>query len=196
MSDAAPPTPAERLAGFVRRLSEAVVTRGLFFQLIAPARADWVLGRLKTLRDRFGRLARRIALGTYRPRKPAGRRAAPMPRRGAESPIPRRRGWLGEALPEAAQYRGMLLHLLNDPQTRALAATAPAEMGRILRPLCWMLNLAPPPCLAAPKRRPRPKPEPAATRSARPGRPGHPRAPAPGGPPSLAAPGPPRAKIA
>ena len=196
MSAPAPPTPAERLAGFVRLLSLAVVTRGLFFQLIAPARAAWVADRLKTLRDRFNRLAARIAGGTYRPRQTAARRPPAAPRPRAESPIPRRRGWLGEALPEAAQYRGMLLHLLNDPQTRALAATAPAEMGRILRPLCWMLNLAPPPCLAAPKRRPRPKPEPAATRSARPGRPVRPRAPAPGGPPSLATPGRPRAKIA
>ncbi len=188
MSRAAPPTPAERLAGLVRLLSQAVATRGLFFHIIAPARVAWVVGRLKTLRDRFDRLAARIASGTYRPRQTGPRRPPQAPRPRAEIPIPRRRGWLGEELPEAAQYRGMLLHLLNDEQTRTLIAAAPAEMGRILRPLCWMLNLAPPPCLAAPKRRARPRPAPPADPAA--------SRPAPRQPASLAAPTPPRAKIA
>ena len=58
-------------------------------------------------------------------------------------------------------YRPQLQAFLDDPELAAMAAAAP-QVGRLVRPLCRMMNMPPPPYLLLPKRprRPRPKPEP------------------------------------
>jgi hypothetical protein len=48
--------------------------------------------------------------------------------------------------------------LLADPELAAMATAAP-QVGRLVRPLCRMLAITPPPGFALRPRRPRPKPE-------------------------------------
>ena len=59
---------------------------------------------------------------------------------------------LAELLPDAPRYRGFLLGLIHEPETQKLIAAAPAEMARLLRPICWMLKAEPPDFLARPRR--------------------------------------------
>ena len=181
------PVPIERFAWFVRALVQAVVTRALY-QFIVQPQAGWVIGRLQTARDKFRRLAERIAAGTYQPREIVTRGASPPPatRSPARQVVPRRRGWLAELLPDAPRYRGFLLGLIHEPETQKLIAAAPAEMARLLRPICWMLKADPPPFLARPPRPRRPatpRPPPAAPKIEKPRHPRlprtHPAAPAP-----------------
>ena len=47
----------------------------------------------------------------------------------------------------AAGFGCQLQHLLSDPEMVALISAAPQQMGRVLRPLCWMLGIKPPPGL-------------------------------------------------
>ena len=56
----------------------------------------------------------------------------------------------------AAGFGCQLQHLLSDPEMVALIAAAPRQMGRVLRPLCWMLGIKPPPGLF-PKRARKPR---------------------------------------
>ena len=66
-------------------------------------------------------------------------------------------GWLLRLVPETVAYGGQVEHLLADPKMTALLAASP-QAGRILRPLCHMLAIKPPPALAAPPRAKRPRP--------------------------------------
>jgi hypothetical protein len=147
------PVPIERFAWFVRALVQAVVTRALY-QFIVQPQAGWVIGRLQTARDKFRRLAERIAAGTYQPREIVTRSPPPPPatKNPARHVVPRRRGWLAELLPDAPRYRGFLLGLIHEPETQKLIAAAPAEMARLLRPNCWMLKAEPPEFLSRPRR--------------------------------------------
>ncbi len=52
-------------------------------------------------------------------------------------------------VPQTASGASQLQHLLAEPEMAALIAAAP-QMGRILRPLCRMLGVRPPPGLRAP----------------------------------------------
>ena len=166
MNPAAPPTPLQRVAFLVNHLMRII---GVLYlgspqggriprPLLALANQ-----RLADFREQFARLAAKILAGTYRPRRftprPATATATAKPR--PESPL-RRQGWLADHLPGAvaAPLRGDLLHLLEDPETQALIAAAPAEMARLFRPLCWMLKLKPPQILARRRREP-PAPQPA-----------------------------------
>ena len=54
-------------------------------------------------------------------------------------------------VPETVAYGGQGEHLPADPRMTALLAASP-QAGRILRPLCHMLAIKPPPALAAPPR--------------------------------------------
>jgi hypothetical protein len=58
-------------------------------------------------------------------------------------------------------WRGPFDELLADPETVAMAATAPQQTGRIVRPMCRMLGMKPPPYLQLPRRPRRPRPPPA-----------------------------------
>ena len=165
MNSAAPPTPLQRVAFLVNHLMRII---GVLYlgspqggriprPLLALANQ-----RLAAFREQFARLAASILAGTYRPRRftprPATATATAKPR--PESPL-RRQGWLADYLPGAvaAPLRGDLLYLLEDPETQALIAAAPAEMARLFRPLCWMLKLKPPQVLAR-RRREAPAPQP------------------------------------
>jgi hypothetical protein len=146
------PTPAENLSAFLRGLLTAVCAmmggERLSLQVIAA-----ITDRIRQVNQRFGRLAARLAAGTYKPRRFHGRKpAAAKPRR--RSPLPHEFGWLLPLVTDAVGYRAQLEHLLlRNPEMLALMEQAPVPMARILRPLCWMLRLEPPPVLA----RPRPK---------------------------------------
>jgi len=62
---------------------------------------------------------------------------------------------------EAAGGASQLRHLLNEPEMAALIAASPRQTGRLLRPLCRMLGIAPPPAIAKPPPRataPAPRP--------------------------------------
>ena len=157
-----PPNPtAEAFAAFVRWLSHAVITRRLMGLFAGPV-ADGIIDRLRLAKQRLARLAARVAAGTWRPRRVAPRRTPenPQPR----PKIPRRQaiGWLRPLLPDAVPAGGHLESLLQDPEMVALMQAAPAQMARILRPLCWMLRIKPPPILARSRRRDVPAPVPEA----------------------------------
>jgi hypothetical protein len=123
--------------------------------------------RLARLTARFDALVARLTAGHL----PAGRPAAPgrprtRPARKAPAAalrLPRSHTWLIRLLPgEAASYGCQLQALLADPAMAALLAAAP-EAGRILRPLCRLLAIAPEGSLALPSAagKPAPKPRPA-----------------------------------
>ncbi len=123
--------------------------------------------RLARLTARFDALVARLTAG--HPAAPARQRtrpAATVPARAAPAPglrLPRSQAWLIRLLPgEAASYGCQLQALLADPQMAALLAAAP-EAGRILRPLCRLLAIAPEGMLALPSAagKPAPKPRPA-----------------------------------
>ena len=187
MNPAAPPTPLQRVAFLVNHL---LATIGVLYlgspqggriprPLLALANQ-----RLAAFREQFARLAASILAGTYRPRRFTPRPGIAPGKPRTETPL-RRQGWLADHLPNsvAAPLRGDLLHLLEDPDTKALIAAAPAEMARLFRPLCWMLKLKPPQVLARRRREP-PAPQPAKAAIARKG-----QSPAP--PASQARPAPP-----
>ncbi len=117
-------------------------------------------------RDRLARLATRFqvlfdrwqsnTLPTPRAPRP-GQACRPDPRpilRPTRRPVPRlprAHGWAARRMPEAAPSSGRLQSLLHDPTTRAFVAAAP-QAGRLLRPLCRALGIAPPDWLALPRR--------------------------------------------
>ena len=155
-----PPNPlADAFAAFVRCLTHAVITRRLMGLFAAPV-ADDLINRLRLAKQHLARLAARLQAGTWRPRRVTARRPPdnpkPMPK------IPRRKafGWLRPLLPDAVPAAGYLDHLLHDPAMVALMQAAPAQAARILRPLCWMLRLKPPPVLASPRPKTAPQPAP------------------------------------
>jgi len=135
-------------------------------QKAAAARAgrDHAVARLTA---RFDALVARLTAG--HPAAPARQRTRPAstaPARKAPAAIlrlPRSQAWLIRLLPgEAASYGCQLQALLADPAMAALLAAAP-EAGRILRPLCRLLAIAPEGLLALPSTagKPAPKPRPA-----------------------------------
>ena len=110
---------------------------------------------------RLRRMAARFAAATAIPAAP-GRASRPVPSRPAPSRpraecrprLPGGFGWLIRLSPAAACHGGQLQRLLADPEMAALLATPP-RMGRLLRPLCRMLAIEPPPGLLAPPDRAR-----------------------------------------
>jgi hypothetical protein len=72
--------------------------------------------------------------------------------------LPRGFMWFRKLFPDTATpFAGTLSHHLHDPDMAALVAAAP-QAGRILRPMCRMVGLKPPPYLQLPKRPRRPRP--------------------------------------
>jgi len=109
--------------------------------------------RLNRINRRFAHLAERIRSGRYKPRR---RSAAVRPVAAGHpppsDPLPNGFAWLVKLVPASAVFGCHLQHLLHDPEMQALIATAPIPMGKLLRPLCRMLAVTPPPILA--RRRP------------------------------------------
>ena len=113
--------------------------------------------RIQRLANRFVRLVEKIEAGTLPPPRRPG---APRPRRPRPPPDPARRlprghAWLVRlGRHEAANAGSLLGGLLADPDMAALLEAEPRRLGRVLRPLCRMLGVTPPPLIA----RPPPKP--------------------------------------
>ena len=131
--------------------------------------------RLARLTARFDALVARLTAGHLPAERPAAP-ARPRTRSARKAPaaglrLPRGRAWLIRLLPgEAASYGCQLQALLADLQMAALLAAAP-EAGRILRPLCRLLAIAPEGSLALPSAAGKPAPTP------RPAKPAPPPAP-------------------
>ncbi len=145
MSPTAPPAPAERFARLIEGLCRAIAARGVAGRLAVPL-IVLLWARLRRTAARVAMLAARLRAGTL----PAGcarrrsGRSGPPPRR-----LPRGFAWLVRLVPEAACSASQLQHLLGEPEMAALIAAAP-QMRRMLRPLCRMLGVHPPPGLLAP----------------------------------------------
>jgi hypothetical protein len=169
------PAPAASFAPLIEGLCQAVAAGGARGRLAGPlVILVWV--RLRRLAGRFARLAARLQSGAL-PAPGHSRRGRPAATRSPPDPakrLPQGFGWLVRLAPEAAAGASQLRHLLAEPEMAALIAAAP-QMGRLLRPLCRMLGVDPPPGLGAPHGTAPPQP---------PARPAHPAAPV-GPPPAL-----------
>jgi hypothetical protein len=160
MSAPPPRTVAECFATLIRWLSLAVDGHSTWGRL-ERSLGQLILDRLRTINQRFARLAARIGAGSYVPSRPADTpRQRAGPHRRKKNPLPQGFAWLVKLVPEAAAYGSQLQFLFAEPEMAALLAAAPAPLRRPLRSLCHMLGVRPPPVLAPPPAPPRPKPEP------------------------------------
>lgn len=137
-----PATPADRFARLIEALCRSVAARG--GRGLAGPLAILLWGRLRRMAERFASLAARLRAGRLSADPATGRsgRSGPPPR-----PLPRGVAWLIRLVPEAAVSGSQLQHLLADPEMAEFIAAAP-QIGRLLRPLCRMLGVHPPPGLA------------------------------------------------
>ena len=140
-----PSSATDRFALLIEALCESVAashSRGLAGPVIVL-----IWGRLRRMAARFAAAAIPAAPRASRPvpSRPA------VSRRGADGRprLPGGFGWLIRLSPAAACHGGQLQRLLADPEMAALLAATP-RMGRVLRPLCRMLAVKPPPGLLAP----------------------------------------------
>ena len=163
---AAPPlTPTESFACILKGLREIVADLG-GRRLIAGPLVLLIWTRLGRIAEKFAVLAERIQAGKL-PGSPSVRaRAASVAatscplRPKPEHKMPTGFAWLIRLGGYHAAGRGsQLQHLLSDPEMVALISAAPQQMGRLLRPLCWMLGIKPAPGLF-PNRTRKPKPPP------------------------------------
>ena len=149
MSATPPATPTDRLAAIVALPAGCVAEQRRLTRL-AGALVIAIWTRLHRISVRFGA----VAATPLPPPRPA--RPDPAPRATAPHLAPSSRrptamahdaGWLVRLMPGTAASRSQLEALLRDPEMAALLAADP-RLGRILRPLCWMLgvhrSLAPP----------------------------------------------------
>ena len=143
------PPMTDRLAAIVALLAGCVAEQGCL-RRVAGALVIAIWTRLHRISAHF----RAVAATPLPPPRPA--RPDPPPRATAPHPAPSPRrptamahdaGWLVRLMPGTAASRSQLEALLRDPEMAALLAADP-RLGRILRPLCWMLgvhrSLAPP----------------------------------------------------
>ncbi len=156
MDPADPRTPAERFAGILAWLNRSLAAAAVKNRAAAPL-ILLLWPRLNRLAARFASLAARVAAGTATPRQRTLPRPAGARPRKPYARLPRRFGWLLRLEREAAAAAGsQLRHLLADPEMADILAAAP-QAGRLLRPLCRMLGVQPPPALAPAPRRSRPR---------------------------------------
>ncbi len=157
-----PPAPADRFALIIDGLCRAVAAHAHRNALARPLLV-LLFCRLRRMVVRLAGLAVRMRNGTLPARRRPGagspRPASPRPASVPPPPrLPRGFAWVPRLVPEANGYASQLRHLLAEPEMAALLAAAP-QAGRILRPLCRMLGIRPPPGL------PGPRPAPAGTPS-------------------------------
>ena len=154
MTVALPLTPADRFAYVLKGLREVVADRG-GRRLITGTLVLLIWTRLGRIAEKFAVLTERVRAGTLPVSAPARTpRTASAPssprllRPRREDEMPTGFGWLirlgGH---HAAGFGSQLQHLLCDPEMVALISAAPGPMGRLLRPLCWMLGIKPSPGL-------------------------------------------------
>ena len=149
-----PSSATDRFALLIEALCESVAashSRGLAGPVIVL-----IWGRLRRMAARFAAAVAAIPAAPGRASRPA--RSSPArsrPRAHDGRPrLPGGFGWLIRLSPAAACHGGQLQRLLADPEMAALLAAAP-RMARVLRPLCRMLAVEPPPGLLAPPNRAR-----------------------------------------
>jgi hypothetical protein len=135
------PTLATTFAAIIAGLRAAIAP------LAARDRARTALlvllwGRLARSAARFERLFARWRAGTLPRPRPA--RAGQRTRRQPHPHLPANPAWLVAMVRETAPMATQLQHLLAHPDMAAFLAAAP-QAGRILRPLCHMLAVPPPP---------------------------------------------------
>ncbi len=174
-----PATPAERFAGIIDTLCQAVARRGGGRDRLAGTLVILIWRHLRQLAARIVALAARIEAGRHRryPSRRPPRRPAP-PRRRAPPVLPHGPAWLVRLVPEAAASGSQLSYLLAEPEMAALLDAAP-QMRRLLRPLGRMLGVRLPP----PARPAEPAPPAATERATPPDTPDPPPPPAPRLPP-------------
>jgi hypothetical protein len=139
------PSPAERLAVLIDALCTAIAAHGVRGLLTAPL-ILLLWSRLRRMAGRARRLASRIEAGA--PLSIPRPRAAPRTPARPYIRLPRGFTWLVRAVPGTACGAATLQFLLDDPEMAALAETPP--MRRLLRPLCRMLGVRPPPVAKPP----------------------------------------------
>ncbi len=152
---------ADRFALILEGLRRATAAAGGRNRSAAPIML-LIWTRLGRTAARFARLAARLGAGALPivaaappdcGLRPVSRRRDPgAPSNGAPV-LPRGFAWLLRQVPEAAPFGSQLRHLLSDPEMQALIVAAP-QFGRVLRPLCRMLGIAPDEGLALPARAP------------------------------------------
>jgi len=147
----------DRVSGFIARLADRIA--GFGDQVgrdqaecdqagLEPAHAATLLTRLRHLAARF----RAVAATPIPPPKPEPRPAEPkfVPTHSFRDPPPEPTPapsvpphswrWLTRLVPQAAAERAQLEELLRDPAMAERLAADP-RLGRILRPLGWMLGV-------------------------------------------------------
>ena len=108
-------------------------------------------GRLGRMASRFETLFAKWQAGTL-PKPRPSRPGQPRKPRDPQPRIPQGRVWLVAAVGHHAAGRAsQLQHLFTDPDFDKFLAAAP-QAGRILRPLCHMLGIDPPPPVRLPPR--------------------------------------------
>ncbi len=150
MPPPAAPTLPDRFARVIDGLCRAVAARGPGMGLAVPLML-LLWARLRRTALRFARLAEKVRTGTLPP--PRRRLRSPRPVEPTRLRLPRGFGWLERRLPQAASAASQLQHLLADPAMAELLAAAP-QAGRLLRPLCQMLGVRPPPARSLSSGRP------------------------------------------
>ncbi len=146
MTTTFPSSPAERLADLIDGLCKAIAAHGVRGLLTAPLLL-LLWSRLRRMAVRARRLATRMKAGA--PLSIPRRKAAP--RSESSRPyvrLPRGALWLVRAVPGTAAGAATLQFLLDDPQMAEVAQLPP--MRRLLRPLCRMLGVRPPPIAKKP----------------------------------------------
>ena len=134
MSHFASLPPADRFALIIEGLRQAVARRGGGLGRLPGPLLILIWTRLRRYAARFARYA-----ATPTPSRLARPHPA-RPRRAGLSPLPRRKAWLLRLMPETATCASQLSHFLNEPDVASLLQDAP-QLGRVLRPLCRMLNI-------------------------------------------------------
>jgi hypothetical protein len=180
-SPSVPPSPAAIFADLVEGLCKSIAAHGARGLLTMPLLL-LLWSRLRRMAVRARRLAARTATGAPPPHP-----RPPTPRSAPSRPyirLPRGVAWLVRAVPGTAWGAARLQFLLDDPAMAAAAASPP--MRRLLRPLCRMLGVRPPPIA----NQPAPRAEAAAPEPVpRPGEPPrNPPAPPQSAPPAPASP--------
>ena len=135
-----------RLVAILYAVTQLIFARTHVFAALAIP----LHNRIVAASRRMATLLARLAEGKFHSRP-----HAPKPGTKGSAPpiyIPRRRAWLIEKLGyHMAAYTSHLEHLLRDPETQTLLATAPPEalksLGRTLRPIARLLGVDLPPAL-------------------------------------------------
>ena len=152
-----PYTASERFTRVMDVLREVIAREGKQRGISAVWLA-LIWARLRRFAVRIARLDEWVRVGkperTVTPRAVEAPEAEPLevepPPVRPRTALPQQRGWLVRLIPEVEWVRGTMHVLLKKPEFVALISEAP-QVGRILRPLCLMLNIDVPSALRLPR---------------------------------------------